>query len=265
MALKRFGIPLLLLLALGTVTSTAWAQAIDDLERIGEWELVVSGEVPEDARVWQSRSAAAFVVASDRLPFPVLIDARGGQVYELSAAAIGEGNDLRLPADARKDSVSKLMPGQGEAVFSIRGTVARLRYTSLEGEHPREAVFEFSPEYRAKADAYEPDAAELAKLRSFEEPVRVRVIFGTWCGACKTYMPNAMRVDRELDGSNVRFEYFGLPAQDPWQHPEVGRTGVKEVPSAIVYVGDREVGRFAGSSGFSDPEGTLVEILEGAR
>jgi hypothetical protein len=265
MVLHRLTAPLLILLALLTTTSPAHAQPIDDLQRIGEWELVISGEVPEDARVWQSRSAAAFVVASDRLPFPVLIDARGGQVYELAADAIGEGDDLRLPADARKESVSKLMPGQGEAMFSIRGTVARLRYSSLEGEYGREDVFDHSPEYRTKADAYEPDEAELATLRSFGEPVRVRVIFGTWCGVCKTYMPNALRVDRELEGSNVRFEYFGLPAQDPWQHPEVGRTGIKEVPSAIVYVGDLEVGRFAGASGFADPEATLVEILEGAR
>ncbi len=257
--------PLTLYLGILVLASAGgtWGQDVGGLQRTGEWQVVIDGAVPEDARLWFSQSDAAFVVSTSKLPFPVLIDARSSAVIELDPGSIGAGELTLLPASARKESVSKLVPGKGEALFSIKGTVARLRFFALEGEASAADLFGHSPDYRTKAETYEPDASAIDALKAWDGKATVRIAFGTWCGVCKNYLPNALSVEQHLEGSNIRFEYFGLPAADPWEHPEVSRLALEELPTGIVFVDGKEVGRFAGADGFRQPEKVLTSTLLG--
>lgn len=257
----RFSFCLGLLLL--TSPAATHGQDVNNLERTGEWQVVIEGAVPDDARLWFSQADAVFVLSTSKLPFPVLIDARSSAVIELDPSAIGAGELTRLPASARKDSVSKLVPGQGEALFSIKGTVARLRFNALEGESTAEDLYEHSPDYRTKAASYEPNATDLSALAAWNGKATVRIMFGTWCGVCKNYMPNLMGVAEKLTGSNIQFEYFGLPASNPWEHPEVSRLAIEELPTAVVFVDGKEAGRFAGADGFRQPEKMLSNALLG--
>lgn len=234
-----------------------------------EYTLVLGGEAVAGAELLVSQHLAAFLVLSDRLPAAVMLNARDGTVDRIDGARLERHADgsATLPAAAVLGRVSKLVPGQGEVAFSIEGAVARLRYTpppSLVGEHRLEEVFEHSPAYRDQASAFAVDHAVVAELRKVAEPIEVRVVFGSWCGVCKSFLPNELRVEQELQGSRFSFVYFGLPAEDPWHHPEVKRLEVKELPTAIVYRDGREVGRFAGADGFRHPETALRDALASA-
>jgi hypothetical protein len=59
----------------------------------------------------------------------------------------------------------------------------------------------------------------------------------------------------------VQFEYFGLPRD--LKAPEAQRLKVKAVPTGIVYVNGKEVGRISGD-GWKTPEATLAKIVAGA-
>ena len=101
----------------------------------------------------------------------------------------------------------------------------------------------------------------MAKLRAVGADYHVQVVFGSWCSVCKHYLPRGLAVAEALGDAGIRFEYLGLPLENPWQTPEVKRLEVKSLPTAIVYRGDREIGRFAGGEQWEKPEARLLEAV----
>ncbi|NJL30113.1 MAG: thioredoxin family protein [Thermoanaerobaculia bacterium] len=103
--------------------------------------------------------------------------------------------------------------------------------------------------------------AAVAALRAEQRDVKVRVYFGSWCPFCKDHVPLLLRVVEELKGSKIRFEFYGLPR--PFSgDAEATRDKVNGVPTGIVYVDGKEVGRLS-TRGWQVPEVTLTELLRG--
>ena len=64
-----------------------------------------------------------------------------------------------------------------------------------------------------------------------------------------------------LAGGRFQFEYYGLPT--PFDaEPEAKRHKIEAVPTAILYVGDKEIGRIPNSQ-WSNPEVALDLQLNG--
>jgi thiol-disulfide isomerase/thioredoxin len=133
---------------------------------------------------------------------------------------------------------------------------------SLVGAHTLAELYEHTPKYKVDAAAYAPDPATVAKLRGVAADYHVKFVFGSWCSVCKHYLPRGLAVVEALSGSPMKFEYFGLPLEDPWNTPEVKRLAVTSLPTAIVYRGDKEIGRFAGAEDFNRPEARLWDAIE---
>ncbi len=104
----------------------------------------------------------------------------------------------------------------------------------------------------------------LETLRSVGPGYRVQVVFGSWCHVCSVYLPRGMRVEEELAGSGIEFDYIGLES-NPWQGPVVKKYEVVSLPTAIIYRGDVEVGRFFGADGWERPESRLLRAIESDR
>jgi hypothetical protein len=71
----------------------------------------------------------------------------------------------------------------------------------------------------------------------------------------------AIRLARELQGSKVKIDFYGLPhgfANDP----QAQRYGVKSVPTGIVFKNGKEVGRIS-ADGWAVPENTLRNLVSG--
>jgi hypothetical protein len=232
----------------------------------GDYDLVVSGTVDGAARIYESAADAAVLVVSDRMPSPVLLHVRSKGVQAVPAArlrSVGEGIEIE-----RGDPLDDL------GTFEVEGTEVHFDHGSLAvalrpkpalvGEHTLEELYGHTPKYRVDAAAYAPDPAILAKLREVGADYHVKVVFGSWCSVCKHYLPRGLAVASALGGASIRFEYLGLPLEDPWHTPEVVRLGVKSLPTAIVYRGDREIGRFAGGQEWDRPESRLWAAISGA-
>jgi hypothetical protein len=68
-----------------------------------------------------------------------------------------------------------------------------------------------------------------------------------------------MKVATELEGSHINLEFYGLP-QGWGQHPVAGPLKILAVPTGVVYVDGKEVGRITGNQ-WQTPEVSLNEIL----
>ena len=242
---------------------------LSGFEPNNDYVLVVDGEVDAAAQILLSRRAAAFLLRSATLASPLLLWARTQRVDSIAAEDVLERDDGRvdLVDRVRRSYLGELTQDDLELRLpAVDGRDLRLRpKEALVGVHSADALVDHSPDYAAAMNAYRPSDETIEQLLAIDRPVTVRVFFGTWCAVCKGYLPNLMRVQLELEGSPIEFEYFGLdypPAG--WEAPEVEAAEVSGLPTAILMQGGQEIGRFKGAKEFAAPEASLLAQLRAA-
>jgi thiol-disulfide isomerase/thioredoxin len=259
-------------LALFALVSTAplAAQGVEadaflsDFKVSGDYVVEVAGRDQPKAELLFSDRARAYLIKSSELPSPVLVSPAAREVQSLDLMKVSTRPDGTV--DVLADAV--LAPEgafriENEIIsFSAAGKPVRLKPRPwLIGPRSGGDLTGYNPEYRRRASEYTPDAKVIAALKARPESVRVLTFFGSWCPHCKKHVPMLLKVADQLSGAQWKFEYYGLPS--PFNaEPEAQKYGIKGVPTAIVFVGDREVGRLPASS-WSKPEAGLVSVLSG--
>jgi len=230
----------------------------------GDMDLWVGGKVDPAARIYESASEAAVLVVSDRLPTPVVLFVRSGGVQAVPKTRLVEsGGGLNLQRGDALQDLGKFEVVATDVNFKHGDVVAVLRpKPSLVGSHTLDELYQHTPKYKVDAAAYTPDPDVIAKLRGVSADYHVKFVFGSWCSVCKHYLPRGLAVASALAGAPLKFEYWGLPLEDPWNSPEVKKLGVTSLPTAIVYRGTQEIGRFAGAPEFDHPEARLWSAIE---
>jgi thiol-disulfide isomerase/thioredoxin len=232
-----------------------------DFQRISDYVLSVNGkDVPSE--IYQSQSAAALLVVSSALPSPVLLSPAHGDAETVNLMKVAKKPDgsIDLLAGAVLAAQGPIEFQDEEVGFKADGKSGLLKpMPPLLGMHRAEEVTAHNPEYVPRAAAYTPNPQAVAALRKEQRPVTVRVFFGSWCPHCREMVPHAIKLEQQLKGTSVRFEYFGLPPR--FGNESAARNNaISGVPTGIVYVGGKEIGRLVGNSWLS-PETTLVTIL----
>lgn len=232
----------------------------------GEYGLVVNGK-PVSAEVYQNDSVPAFLIVSpSSLPSPVLMTPRAGTVQKVHVMKVARQKDgtVNLLAGAVLGTIGKFQMVGESVSFTYEG-----RKVSLNPKPPVVGLRNAAdlkvkiPEYVRGARAYTPNAAALASLRKNARPATVHVVFGSWCPHCRQHVPMMLKIEESIQNPRVKFEYFGLPRPpQAWQDPEVKRLGIKGVPTGIVYVNGKEIGRIEGQA-WNAPEVQLNKILSG--
>lgn len=215
----------------------------ETFHRTLSYVLRVEEKVVPGARSYATERGDAYLIVSDRLPGPVLLDLRTREVATLARVPAERGGVLVVPAGEPRKPQGQYEIRDGSPRFLVDGKPVRLEYPPpLLGLQPVTALRSYNPEYDRRAAAYRPDAAAVAKLAALKDPVRLRVYFGTWCPTCTETLPNLMKVLQALKGAPFTVEYYGLPP-DMDADPERARRNVQRVPTAIVYRRGAEVGR----------------------
>ncbi len=270
-ALLALALPALLA-ALPGVPARAQGTPSDSVLRgfapTGDYTLLVNGQADQGAQIYRSDSIPAYLIIGSALPSPVLLTPRDGmkvQTVSLLKVAKKPDGTVDLLADAALTPQGKFQVTGERVTFTSQGKPASLvPRPPLVGLKKAAELKAHSPEYVRGASVYKPNPQMLAALRKQAQPVRVRVFFGSWCPHCKENLPHLLRVEDELKGSKVQFEYFGLPKPPAaWQDPEVQRLNVKGVPTAVVYVNGKEIGRIVDSNDWTKPEASLNKVLSG--
>jgi thiol-disulfide isomerase/thioredoxin len=241
------------------------AQDVDptlhDFRPNGDYVLTVKGQaVPGD--ILYSEHAGAMLILSSAFPSPVLLKQRAGTVETVSVMKVMK------KADGTVDLLSgAVLAPQGQinlsgenVTFTADGKEGELRpKPPLLGLRSVWEVTAHNPEYKVGANNYTPNPQAISSLRKEARPVTVRVFYGSWCPHCRQMVPHAVKDEQQLKGSKINFEYFGVP-QRFGTDPEAKRLGINAVPTGIVYISGKEIGRIE-SSAWESPESALVQIL----
>lgn len=262
---KRRTIPLPLTLGLVAVLlQIAAPVAAGDFHLVDYVVRIDGSEVR--AEVWQSRVAGEMLILSDELPSPVrlvLREARAETVQFMKVDRQADGGLNLLPnAGDRALGTFTVAPGGEGVEFRIDGRTVELRQKPpLLGDRELAEMKAYSRDYVRLAEQYTPSAAFIERLRSEDRPVRVEVYFGSWCPFCQEMVPRMMRVAEELSGSTIDFDFYGLPQGPAFEKdPKVARLDIHGVPTGVVYIDGREVGRIQ-ANGWKIPELSLNGLL----
>ncbi len=228
----------------------------------GDYLVEIDGVEVPTAEVYYSRQAGAFLVLPGDAPgSPVLLWPRTGRAETVDAAKVSRRADglIDVLSDATTPAGSFRVVG-GDVSFTIDGRDARLRERPyLLGSQSVGAVAGSNPAYARGAELYSPSDVLLQELREKGAGVKVEVYFGSWCPACKQMVPRIVRVASELEGSEIEFEFYGLPKPFAGE-PRAEDRGVTGVPTGIVYQGDQEVGRLTGND-WRVPEQAILGLI----
>lgn len=263
---RTFRLTLSVVLLLLLVATSGWAQAsfsISDFEPVG-FMAKLDGKTLEGAEVFQSKAAGSFLILASGLPAPVMVKIRDGQVQTVDLMKVNRKDDgtveLLPNATLGIQGPFQVTADRTGIQFSVDGRQAELlEKPPLLGSQDVEGLTQHSPEYRRSADQYTPSDPIVAKLKEQPDDVQVKVYFGSWCGACKQMVPRIMKVAEQLAGSQINFDFYGLP-RGITSDPEATRIDIHAVPTGVIYRGGKEIGRIEGS-GWRVPELAINNTL----
>lgn len=257
------------LLALPLLAPAAAGQQVDAVLRgfqpTGDLIVVIDGTEAPTAELYKADPVPAFLILADQLPGPLFVLPRERSVQTTSFMKVLKRKDgvVDVLADAELTRVGGFNFQGDEVSFQVDGRSVVLKpRPDLLGEQGVDEMLAYSPEYRRTAKSYTPAASDLKTLEGVSKPVKVRVYFGSWCPFCKQYVPHLLKVAEELDNGNMEFEFYGLP-QGFGGEPMAERDSITGVPTGIVYVDGKEVGRIQ-SNDWRRPEDTLVRLVTGS-
>jgi thiol-disulfide isomerase/thioredoxin len=226
----------------------------------GEYVLLVDGQADAKAEVFVNKSLPAYLILPGTLS-PVVITPGAGSVEIVPRPKVARQKDgsVDVLADAVLKPQGKLKILDGRVDFTSEGKKLSLApKPPLLGLKKAPDLKRHSPEYVQAAKVYAPNAVSVAKLKKQAAPVRVLVFFGSWCPHCKEMLPHLLRVEDEIQGSKIQFDYRGVPKD--FKDPELQRLKVSEVPTAVVYKNGKEIGRLTRND-WSAPEVALSVLL----
>jgi thiol-disulfide isomerase/thioredoxin len=235
----------------------------------GDFLLELDGVVLGAAQVYRSKREVCLLLVAPELPSPLLLNLRQNQVVPVAETAVNRTMAEEVwvadpplrefeVLERHRDSSQ-----QERFEFTVAGRRAILRpRLPLLGLQGAEAIGQRHPVLPLLAARARMRNPQLGSLQAMEETVRVRVYFASWCRNCDSFMGQVLRLEEELQGSKVTFEYYGLPRPFDGE-PVAVAEDVHGVPLADVYVGDEKRGRI-GPLDFDDPVAALVYELGGA-
>ena len=230
----------------------------------GDFILTVGGKDQPSAEIFKSEGARSFLVISSELPSPVLINSAAKSVETVDLMKVSRQVDgsIDLLADATLESAGSYTIGEKDIAFTVAGKELTLKQRPwMLGKHTGPELLASNPGYQRGAKSYTPDAAIVKRLKAHKESVRVLTFFGSWCPHCKARLPLLLKVEQGLAGSKIQFDYYGLPS--PFDsEPEAKSHKIDGVPTAILYVDGKEIGRIPNSQ-WSNPEVALDLQLNG--
>lgn len=255
----------LCLLALLVGAAAVSAQGMEGFRPTSDYVFQLEGATDEDAEVFVQGQGAAFLILSDAVESPLLVQPREGDVKTVSLLKVARQPDgtVNLLPNAVASSAGPFTVDLEGVTFEVDGRSAGLMVKPpWIGDAGIRDLLDYSVDYRRGAEEYTASEPILRALQGEERPVRVRVFFGSWCPHCQVVMPRILKVAEALEGSQISLEFYGLPRRIP-DDPEAERWNIDGVPTGLVFVDGREVARISGGE-WKIPELAIKNALDGA-
>ena len=110
-------------------------------------------------------------------------------------------------------------------------------------------------------DRYEPDSTALVYLSNYDEPINIKILFGTWCHDSKREVPAFIKTMELANNSNFSVEYIGVNREKTYGQEFSKLYNLQNTPTFIIFKGSFEAGRMV-EEVVKPIEIELVEILK---
>jgi thiol-disulfide isomerase/thioredoxin len=131
----------------------------------------------------------------------------------------------------------------------------------LVGPLTPEAILERIPEWKPFVDGYSPRLDIVSRLQEVPEVVRVEIFLGTWCPDCRQHVSAYIKLMDMVRNPMIQTTFTGLPRDRADRAPYTEGKNIERIPTFIVLLRDREVGRIVETPRRSVEE-DLWDILE---
>ena len=126
----------------------------------------------------------------------------------------------------------------------------------LLGRTRASAILAISEAWQNGRDSYEPNAEDIRVLAALRSPATLDVYFGSWCGDSRREVPHLLKILDLAAPRDLRVRFYGVDRAKKEPARLVTRARIERVPTMILSVGRREVGRIV-----ETPQSTLEHDL----
>jgi len=106
-----------------------------------------------------------------------------------------------------------------------------------------EQVLAASPDWKASAESYQPDAASVEYLSAVVSPVSIQIYYGHWCSDSQEHVPTFMQTVELAKNKAVAVEYWSVARRkEGEERPPVNGRKLEAIPTFVVSVDGAEVG-----------------------
>ena len=230
-------------------------------------DVYVDGQLDPNAQVLAARDSDQVAVITDALPRAVVFDVPGQTVGWLEKSA------LVLNAE-RTEATCEVAPEMATEGTCLKVDDSYLIETGGHslliaphlgkiGEIDLDELWRTAPVWKSRAAAYEPDPEIVKALSAVDRDVEVQVIFGTWCGDSKHYVPELLAALEKAANPRIELRLTSILRGFTEPLDFVRDQRITNVPTVIVSEGGREIGRIVETPAADDAESDLAAILHG--
>jgi hypothetical protein len=263
--LRRLAIALFVMAAaLALAGGALAADATMLFEPIGVYELELDGKVVKNVKLYHSKEAAAVLVITPELPYPIAVVPRNKTIQRLDPAQLEnepKGGVAWTPA-GKPTAIATFELVEEKPVFTLEGKKIRfLDKSPLLGPQTKETIYAYDPSYAYRAASTDPPTVYLPVIESWPQEVLVKIYFSTQCQVCRELLPGIFKTIERIKNPRFKFEFYGMPL--PATKDPLGvELRISDFPTGILYVDGKEVARASGHS-WRIPDMAIHNALRG--
>jgi len=258
----QFSLQIFIGLVLLSGLALAWqSPSLEYFVPNGDYVVELDGQPAPQSEVWASAKPPALLIRDPRLSRAIVL--RPGkpdvEALDLNHLAL-HGTRLDVAQGHQTVKVGQFTFSAGSLSFRFDDHQVMLKAKPpLLGIHTSADINQFDAKWGERAERYVPNPVLIEQARSVTKPCKVTVYFGSWCPHCQAHVPYIMQVESALKGSQVEFEYYGLP-RGFGNDQQAQKYDIKLIPTAIVWVDGEEKGRIE-EGDWDKPEAKLAKLL----
>ena len=135
-----------------------------------------------------------------------------------------------------------------------------IRNPELVGNFTKEEIYNKLPLWEELSALYTPNPDSIDRLKTIDFPLKIDIYLGTWCRDSEAHVSEYFRIIEMVDNPFISTDLTGIPSNNAARGPFIQGKDIQRVPTFIVYIDGKEIGRIIESPKKS-LEDDLVEII----
>jgi len=251
------------------ILSTA-ALAADNLNEPKKWndtlrDIYIDGTLDRSPQILVADKQMMIIPKSGDA---LLFDTAAKEVARVDRAQFTFNEDRTAATSLREFARTRVaaltMATESTSIAHIDGKTWVIHpHQSHVGAMTEDDLWSTAPVWRSIHDHYTPDAEAVKRLRAIDKPLRLQVVFATWCGDSKRHVPRLLKAVHEAANPNLHVELYGIGNDFHTPIDFIQDHSIINVPIVMVCDGAIEIGRYIETPATANVESDIASIAEG--